>query len=266
MNEFKQIVQTVRRKSPILYFILLIHLLMIIGALIGLLTDDRTLMGVNVWIKPLKFSISTGVYILTVGYLTTLYPFSNVKRHIINHLVAWTLLLEIVIVFYQASRGVQSHYNTSTSFDGILFAMMGILIAINVLIMIWFIIETVRLKVKVEPTVRWGLLIGWIIVFFGSWVGSQMIDQMSHNVGVADGGEGLPLLNWSTVAGDLRVAHFFGLHAIQIIPIFAYFLHKQTKLTFKSRLLIVLSFGIVYAAFISFVYYQASQGKPFLSL
>ena len=141
-----------------------------------------------------------------------------------------------------------------------------LLILVNVFVMIFFIIETARLKVKVEKTVRWGLFFGWIIVFFGSWVGSQMISQMSHNVGVADGGEGLPFLNWSTIAGDLRVAHFFGLHAIQIIPVFGYLLYKKTKLPTNTRLWIVCVFGLLYTAFIAHIYYQASQGISFIKL
>lgn len=266
MGKFNQIIHIVKKKSPILFSIVLIHIALLIAAIIGLLIDDRTLMGINVWIKSIKFIISTAIYIFTVGYLTTLYPFSYVKRHIVNHLVAWTLLFEIVIVVYQASRGVQSHYNTSTSFDGMLFGMMGFLILVNVFIMIFFIVETVRLKVKVEKTVRWGLFFGWIIVFFGSWVGSQMISQLGHNVGIADGGEGLPFLNWSTIAGDLRVAHFFGLHAIQIIPVFGFLLFKKTKLSTKTRLWIVCVFGLLYAAFIAHVYHQASQGISFIQL
>jgi len=166
----------------------------------------------------------------------------------------------------QGARGVQSHYNQSNLLDGLLFAAMGILIAINVLIMIWFIIDTFRLKMNTEKSVQWGILFGWIIILVGSWIGSQMINQMSHNVGVVDGGEGLPLVNWSTVAGDLRVAHFFGLHAIQIVPLFAYGLFKRTNSTPKSRLILVTIFAIAYAFFIGFVYYQAKQGIPFISL
>lgn len=266
MIHIKKIFRTVKAESPILYGIVMLHFIAAAACIAGLFIDDRTLMGVNVWIKPLKFSISGGIYILTVGYLNTLYPFSRRKKNIINNIVAWTLLIEIGIIIYQASRGVQSHYNESTLFDGLLFAAMGILIAINVLIMVLYIVETVRLKLKTDAAVRWAILLGWLVVLFGSWVGGQMIGQMAHNVGMPDGGAGLPLVNWSTVAGDLRVAHFFGLHGIQIIPLFAVWLSKKWKNAGTRRVIAVTAFGLLYAACIGFTFYQAKQGMPLIAL
>lgn len=266
MNNLRKVIQTVRKQSPILYSIVMIHVLFSVVSIIGLLVDERTLMGVNVWLKPLKFTISGAIYIFTVGYYTTLYPYSKLKRNIINNIISWTLLIEIGIIVMQGARGVQSHYNQSNLLDGLLFAAMGILIAINVLMMVWFIFDTLRLKMKVERSIQWGILFGWIIIVVGSWIGSQMINQMSHNVGVADGGEGLPLVNWSTVAGDLRVAHFFGLHGLQLIPLFAFGVCKLTNIAPKKRLLLVTIFAIVYAFFIGFVYYQAKQGMPLIRM
>lgn len=266
MNYLKEILSTVKKQSPILYGIVIIHFLLAIVAIIGLCIDDRSLMGVNVWIKPLKFSISGAIYILTLGYLITLYPYSKRKRNSINNIVAWTLLIEIGIIVGQGARGVQSHYNKFTVLDSLLFAFMGLLIMINVLIMLLFIIDTIRLKLKTEKSIQWAILLGWIIVVVGSWIGGQMISQMSHNVGVVDGGVGLPLVNWSTIGGDLRIAHFFGLHSIQIIPIFAFLLSKKWKTSHKNQIVMVTIFGLIYAFLIGFVFYQAKQGIPFIRL
>ena len=193
MSQLSKVFRSVREESPILYYIALINLIGAVVCIPGLFWDDRTLMGVNVWIKPIKFLISVGIYILTVGYLITLYPFSNLKKNIIINIVAWSLLLENIIIVTQGARGVQSHYNFNSAFDGMLFAMMGILIAINVTVMAFFVIETLRLKLKVSRPLQWAILAGWIISIFGSWIGGQMIGQMAHNVGIADGGPGLPL-------------------------------------------------------------------------
>lgn len=264
MIYLKHVFNTVKKHSPILYWIVIVHFVFAIASILGNLIDDRTLMGVNVWIKPFKFSISTAIYILTVGFLITLYPFSVRKKNLINNIVSWTLLIEIGLIIYQASHGVQSHYNVSNPFDGLIFTAMGILIAINVLIMVLFIFETLRLKLKTTKLLQWAILLGWVIVFFGSWVGGQMISEMSHNIGIEDGGPGLPLVNWSTIAGDLRVAHFFGLHGLQIIPIFALLISNKWKTTSRNQMIIVTIFGLVYALCIGYTFYQAKQGLPFI--
>lgn len=266
MKSINHVLGTVRKESPILFGIVMIHVAMAIVCIFGLMVDDRTLMGINTWIKPLKFCISGAIYILTFGFLITLYPFSRKKKNIINNIVSWTLLLEIGIIVSQGARGVHSHYNQSTLFDGLLFAAMGILIAINVLIMVFFIIETIRLRLKTPLSVQIAILIGWIIIVAGSWVGGQMISQLAHNVGVADGGTGLPLVNWSTIAGDLRIAHFFGLHGIQIIPLFAIWLSRQWNTKDRNQIFGVIVFGLLYAGWIGFTFYQAKQGMPLIAL
>ena len=262
MKELAHVFTTVRRESPILYTIAIFHFVLAAGCIIGCIFDDRMLTGLNVWVKPMKFSISGGIYVLTCGFLITLYPFSRRKKNIVNNIISWTMFLEICIVVFQAARGVQSHYNQSSLFDGLLFASMGLLIGIIVMTMVFFIVESIRLKLLTPRPVQWAILLGWLVVFFGSWVGGQMIGQMSHNVGVPDGGEGLPWINWSTIAGDLRIAHFFGLHGIQIIPLFAVVLTNKWKASNSTKSIVVILFGLLYASWIAFTFYQAKQGIP----
>lgn len=260
-----ELLNHVKQRSTILYWISLFILLIGAVCILGILIDDRTLLGVNVWVKPLKFSISIAIYLLTVGYLITKYPYSNRKKSIINHITAWSLLLEFAIITYQGARGVQSHYNAATAFDSILFSLMGVFVGINVILMALFIFDTIRLKLSTTKAIQWAILLGWLTVFFGSWVGGQMISQVAHNVGVADGGAGLPLVNWSTTGGDLRIAHFFSLHGIQIMPLFALWVSKKRNFSNRSQIILVTVFALFFASCIGYIFYQAKQGIPLIA-
>ena len=154
----------------------------------------------------------------------------------------------------------------SSHFYGLFFSGMGILIFFIVLVIVVFIIVVFRILLQTPRPVQWAILMGWIIIVVGSWIGGQMISQVAHNVGVADGGAGLPILNWSTVAGDLRVAHFFGLHSIQIIPLFAVAVSKKWKTTTRNQTIAVVIFGLLFAVWIGYTFYQAKQGMPFIKL
>lgn len=265
-SKITQLLTQVKEKSSILYRISALILLVGIGCFIGLFVDDRTLMGVNIWVKPLKFSISIAIYLLTLGYLITKYPYSNRKKLIINHITAWTLLFEFAIIAYQGARGVQSHYNATTNFDAILFLLMGVMVVINTVILFVFIFDTIRLKLDTTKAMQWAILLGLIIFFLGSWVGGQMINQVGHNVGVADGGAGLPIVNWSTKGGDLRVAHFFALHGLQIIPLFALWISKKRSFSSRNQIITVTVFALLFASLIGYIFYQAKQGIPITTL
>jgi len=265
MNYFNQLTQHVKSQSPVLYNIVLANFYLAIICLVGMFIDDRTLAGINVWTKPFKFCISTGIYILTFGYFVSLFPFSKRKKRFLNGFVAWTLLLELLIIIVQGARGVQSHYNQSSLYDALAYAGMGVLIGLNVLIMLFMLVETIRTKMNVDKSVQWGMFLGWVIIIIGSYVGGQMISQLSHNVGVADGGAGIPILNWSTKGGDLRIAHFFGIHGLQIIPLFAFWTSKKWAGKNINQIILTTLFALLYAGIIGFVFYQAKQGMPITS-
>ncbi|MFN9113847.1 MAG: hypothetical protein ACK5XN_27585, partial [Bacteroidota bacterium] len=74
---------------------------------------------------------------------------------------------------------------------------------------------------KEPPTyvaaVQNGLLLFVLFSLFGGFISAYG----RHTVGALDGSAGIPFLNWSLHYGDLRVAHFLGIHSLQAIPLFA---------------------------------------------
>ncbi len=83
-----------------------------------------------------------------------------------------------------------------------------------------------------------------------------MASLMSHTVGAADGGKGLPVVNWSRQHGDLRIAHFLGMHTLQIFPLFGYYIAKTSKA--------VIVFATVYVMMVFAVFIQALMGVPLI--
>jgi len=265
-NFFKNTISKISERFPFLHRIVLLHLLLLLICCIGILVDDRQLMGINVWIKPAKFILSTIIVLWTMAWYLLVYPFREKTKNFIAIFIAVLMMLENTLITTQASRGVSSHYNQSNPLDGIAFGLMGIAIGLFTGVVFWFFVKSFSPQLKFSKRMKWCFRIAWFTFLFASVIRGQMIGQMGHNIGVTDGGAGLPFLNWSTVGGDLRVAHFFGIHGIQIIPLAAFYFAKKTRNNNTLTTVLSIGFALLYLGWIAFTFYQAKQGTPLLSL
>lgn len=261
-------------ESPVLIVMSLLMLATFFGSIAGIFLDSRVITGMPAWLKPAKFGISAAIYGLTLAWL---YRCIRVWRGLLRA-VAWTtssvLILEIAIIDIQAARGVISHFNNATALDRVLFALMGV--AIGVLWLASVCVLAALFKQRFEDSAwGWALRLGMMITVLGSAAGGLMVvpkhDQLQamqegkrvpevggHTVGAPDGGPGLAGVGWSTEHGDLRVPHFWGMHGVQMIPLFAWLFASR-------RVAVVLIAAASYVTLFAILVWQAFRGESIVA-
>jgi len=185
--------------------------------------DPRTLMGESVWSKPLKFSASIGLNGAALLWLVQRSPAVPFVRGAAV-VSAAGLAVEQGLITLQAARGVRSHFNLDTPFDSAVFAGMGASLIGGVGAATIAVAAAFALRPPEDPVLTRVARSGLGLMLAGFAVGAVMLARGRHSIGTDDGGPGLPLLGWSTTAGDLRPAHFVGLHGLQGLIVVAYLL------------------------------------------
>jgi hypothetical protein len=264
---------------------LLINLVLIPVILVAVVVDPKVITGANAWIKPLKFTISVVVYAGTFLWLLTLVQGKRRWVQTAANVTAFALLVEIVLIILQVLRGTTSHFNIATPLDAAIFSAMGALITLvaifNLMAGIWLVFQ--RLP---DPVLAWAVRLGVLLSFSGMLVGylmtagptpAQLATAQAggvlatvgaHSVGVADGGPGLPLLGWSTTGGDLRIGHFVGLHAMQVLPLLGFVLTRAwaaRRWTLRQRTHLIWLAAVTYCALTAFVTWQALRGQSIVA-
>jgi len=205
----------------------LVALALIPLSLVLLVFDARVLDGEALWLKPLKFQISmavlTGTLLIAIGASGF---GASLWVRIPSVAVAATAVYELTFLNVQAARGVRSHFNADTLFDRIGGAIMaggaGILVLGAGLIGIAILVVwATKGRAALDDPLM--LALG-LALALGGWLGGFTGGAIGANGGpfVGDAtGPFVPLMGWSLTGGDLRIAHFLGLHVMQALPLLA---------------------------------------------
>jgi len=248
------ILNELRRRNALLYWFGLYNILVGIVCIVLQFTDDTQLLNVSRWLKPMKFYLSVGLMVWTMNWL--LYYLANKKSiKIYSVLIVLTMFFENGLILMQAIRGTTSHFNASSVFNGMVFSMMGLIIVIFTVTSIFIAVSFFRQKeFNLPPAYVWGIRLGLVLFIVFSLEGGMMVALLKHTVGGTDGSAGIPVFNWSKQYGDLRIAHFFGIHSLQVVPLLGYYVAKN-----KNQLFL---YAGIYFIFVAALFGQAIKGIP----
>lgn len=256
-----------RGHAGLFWFAAAMAVLAVVAA-VGIALDPRAVLGAPTWAKPLKFALSFGLYALALAWMLSMAPRGRTGA-VLGWILAATSAVEIAIIVLQAARGRRSHFNEDTPLDGTLFSIMGATVAV-----IWLVTAALAVVVArrgtADPAMTSAVRLGLVIGLVGMALGTLMVMQAgtgAHGVGVADGGPGIPLFGWSTVGGDLRVGHFVGMHALQVLPLLAAVLIATSRpgLGDTARRALVRVAAAGYLGMVGLLTWQALRGQPLLA-
>lgn len=269
-----------RRASAPLTITALAMLVVLAFTAVGLAVDSRLVSGTPVWLKPSKFAASIAIYSITLAWMFTFLMDWPRVRNIVGWTTAIVMMIEMSIIGGQAFRGTSSHFNAATPFDIALFSIMGVAILVQTLSSIAVAVALWR-QTFADAALGWALRLGMTMTVVGAFTGGLMTAPTSqqlasaragermtiagaHTVGAPDGGPGLAGTGWSTEHGDLRVPHFLGLHALQVLPIVALILARR-KVGMAARVRLVWAAAGSYAALFVILLAQALRGQSLVA-
>jgi hypothetical protein len=251
----------------------------IVLSVAGLIVDPSTISGAPTWMKPLKFAISTSMFCFTLAFLIGQLVRTRRFAAVVGRFMAVALTLEIVLIDLQAARHTVSHFNNTTPFDRAVYGFMGMGISV-VLLSTVLILVAICIERNQDLSMFWAIRLGLALSLAGMATGVLMTlptpQQLAaakqgeamprvgaHTVGAPDGGRAMPVTGWSADHGDLRIAHFVGLHATQIL-LLGWWLARRASWpqTRQIRLVWVLAAGV--SGVFALVLAQALRGQPFL--
>ena len=180
------------------------------------IVDQRVLLGAPLWFKPLKFTISVALYGATLSWMLGQLGERVPQRT--GWVITIALAVEMAIIDSQAALGRHSHFNAVTAISAALCGAMG-----TSIVVLWFAtlaVACVASRARPDRAATTAVRLGLAVALLGLLEGFLMATAAALHRR-AGRRTGASALGWSTTGGDLRIAHFVGMHALQGLPLLA---------------------------------------------
>jgi hypothetical protein len=232
--------------------------------------DARTIEGVPVWMKPLKFALSFVFLFATIALVES--RLSSAARNgwtlrVVGSVMTAAFLSVMAYMMYQAVRAEPSHFNVSTPFHRLMYetvmAVGAVSLVLGTAVIGW--IAKRDQGADLSPALREAIWIGFLLTFVLTMITAGYLGMNGgHFVGPhPDGAPTLPLFGWSGVTGDLRPADFAAIHAMQALPLLALWLDRNRQIGSVSTVRLA---AAGYSVLTLAVFAQAILGMPLILL
>jgi hypothetical protein len=238
--------------------------------LVAMALDERTLLGVNVWLKPLRFEIALAVYLATLAWFAGWLPERVIATRWYRTYAACVVAAvaaEMVWIGGAAAFGTTSHFNESSPMMAWTYRLMGgLAVLLTSSALVYGILILRHRNSRLDPAFRLSVGLGLVLTFVLTVaVAGYMANSGGHFVGDRSTvAPGAPLMGWARDRGDLRVAHFFATHAMHFIPALGFVVSLILSTVAARRAVIV--FSAVFVAFVGYTFGEALMGSPFLAV
>lgn len=216
---------------------------------------DHSIYSLSTWLKPAKFAVSILLYAASFNIFQR---YISGQNRLIRFAMSASVLggfIELASSLTQAALTWSAHSNAGVE-DALLITGRLAIMPLAFLDLIFF---AVLMREKNLPPVmgsalKWGLLltaIGFIPGFI-LMAPEHVQVALSHHAFCS--------------SGNLRIAHFIGIHALQIIPLLALYLERfDSQLSIGEQLNILRISGFSYFALIQILTWQALRNEMILA-
>ncbi len=261
------LVAELHRREPRFAAAGILMLLLLLPTGFAALVDPRLVVGENAWIKPLKFELSLAVYLLTLAWFAGWLPAQTTARRwyrTYSAAVVAMVALEMLWLIGAAANGAPSHFNRGGGPLEAIYPVMGVIaVGLTSATMTFGVLIGRDRDSRLAPVLREAVSLGLVLTFVLTVIAAGFLASgTGHFVGEAAApGRTIPLLGWARDGGDLRVAHFFATHAMQVVPAFGL---AALSLPASTGRLAVRLFCAGFVALVAGLLVQAARGIPFI--